>query len=84
MSTWDKDEPLLVNASQKVLDQADVAAFDVAGWVEANKIVQGEAAVAEHGRTPECCSDTIPRHGEPVRKDVAGRAPPQTYACPNN
>ena len=47
-----ENEPLFVNARQEVLNQANVAAFDLARRVEALEIVERVTAIAQHWRRP--------------------------------
>ena len=67
-----QDEPLLVNPAEKVLDQSEVAAFDLARRIETEVVVERVAAVAEDRRPAQALGNVVPGRCEHGRQDQRG------------
>src|SRR4051794_30856304 len=56
-----ENEPLLIDAAEKILNKSDVAALHIACWVESEVVVQSVAAIAQHRRPAQTACDSVPR-----------------------
>src|SRR5260370_40068480 len=71
----DQNEPLLVDAAEKVLNQSDIAAFDLASMVEAEVVMKRITAVAEHRRAPQHFGHCVPGNSNPGGQARGGFGP---------
>src|SRR5579863_611366 len=67
-----QNEPLLVDAPEKILDQPEITAFDLARRIEAEKIVKSITAIAENRGTAQTLCNLIPGHSKPRWQDQFG------------